>query len=41
MGQGTQIFGFDKMGKLHIWEVATWENTLGKFPLGKFLLEKT
>ena len=30
------------LGKLHIWEVATWENTLGKLtlqknPLGKYL----
>jgi len=23
------------LGKLDIWEVATWENTLGKLPLGK------
>jgi len=23
------------LGKLHIWEVATWENTPGKLPLGK------
>ena len=25
------------LGKLHSWEVATWENTLGKMPLGKYL----
>ena len=24
-----------KLGKLHIWEVAAWENILGKLPLGK------
>ena len=24
-----------QLGKLHIWEVATWENTLGKLPLKK------
>jgi len=23
------------LGKLHSWKVATWENTLGKFQLGK------
>ena len=23
------------LGKLHIWEVAAWENILGKLPLGK------
>jgi len=23
------------LGKLHIWEVATWENILVKLPLGK------
>ena len=26
--------------KLHIWEVANWENTLGKLPLGKMPLGK-
>jgi len=28
------------LGKLHIWEVATWKNTLGKLPLEKMPLGK-
>ena len=28
------------LGKSHIWEVANWENTFGKFPLGKNSLGK-
>jgi len=24
------------LGKLHVWEVATWENALEKLPLGKW-----
>jgi len=26
------------LGKVHIWKDTTWENTLGKFPLGKIFL---
>ena len=29
-----------ELGKLHIWEVATWENTLGRLLLGKTPLGK-
>ena len=29
-----------QLGKLHIWKVGTWENTLGKLPLGKNSLGK-
>ena len=25
----------DRLGKLHIWEVTTWENTIGMLPLGE------
>jgi len=27
------------LGKLHIWDTATWENILGKLSLGKMPLE--
>ena len=30
-------FGKFLLGELHIWEVATWENTFGKLLLGKNL----
>ena len=28
------------LGKMHVWEVATWENTRRKLPLGKIPLGK-
>ena len=28
------------LGKFHIWEVATWENTVGKLPLEEIPLGK-
>ena len=42
---GAERCGWDRLGKLplrnlHIWAVATWENTLEKLPLGKNLLGK-
>ena len=34
------ILGKLPLGKLHIWEVATWEIILGKLPFGKNSLKK-
>ena len=37
---GAKRCGQDRLGKLHSWEVASGENTLGKLPLGKKSFEK-
>ena len=34
-GWGAELSGSDRLGKLHIWEVATWEITLTKLPFGE------
>ena len=35
MGLEAKRCGQNRLGKLHSCEVAVWENTLGKLPLGK------
>ena len=38
---GQNILGKLPLGKLHIWEVASWENTLESCHLGNILWERT